>query len=300
MSETTTRPTARRRARRVAPRLPGGRTLRDGHHIYWWVEVLAILAYYAVYSAVRNAVNANVPLARSHAHQLIRVEHLTGIYHELTLQRWALHFEPLIVAMNYVYGSLHFVVTAGVGVYLFRKWSDDYPKWRNTLAITTGLALIGFYFWPLMPPRLYGHGFVDTLAKYPTIWSFNSGEMSKLSNQYAAMPSVHCAWALFCACALVPRLRKTWAKVLAGCYPALTVTAIVLTGNHYFLDAVGGFTTLGIGYVVARAITRAGRSEPVVDVAAEEREAREHVRPEPEPEPEPALPERGTGTEGSA
>src|SRR5207302_8746932 len=118
---------------------------------------------------------------------------------------------------------------AGAGIYLYRKWSDDYPKWRNTLAITTGLALVGFYFWPLMPPRLLPHhyGFIDTLAKYPTIWSVNSGEMSKLPNQYAAMPSVHCAWALFCACVLVPRVRPRWAKVLAGLYPALTVTAIV-------------------------------------------------------------------------
>jgi membrane-associated phospholipid phosphatase len=152
--------------------------------------------------------------------------------------------------MNYVYGSLHFAVTAGAGIYLYRKWSDDYPKWRNALAITTAFALIGFYFWPLMPPRLLtrSYGFIDTLAKYPTIWSFNSGEMSKLSNQYAAMPSVHCAWALFCACVLVPRVRLRWAKILAASYPALTVTAIVLTGNHYFLDAVGGFATLGIGY----------------------------------------------------
>jgi membrane-associated phospholipid phosphatase len=95
--------------------------------------------------------------------------------------------------------------------------------------------------------------------------------MSKLSNQFAAMPSVHCAWALFCACALVPRLRQRWAKILAACYPALTVTAIVLTGNHYFLDAVGGFVTLGIGYAVASRITRAGRtSRPVVDVSRAE------------------------------
>ena len=62
-----------------------------------------------------------------------------------------------------------------------------------------------------MPPRLLDtmpgadYGFVDTLAKYPTFWTFNSGAMKKISNQYAAMPSVHCAWALWCACALVPR-----------------------------------------------------------------------------------------------
>ena len=101
-------------------------------------------------------------------------------------------------------------------IYLYRKWTDDYPRWRNTLGIATGLALIGFAFFPLMPPRLldrhrtypfvrHNYGFVDTLAKDPTFWSFNSGAVSKISNQFAAMPSVHCAWALWCACALVPR-----------------------------------------------------------------------------------------------
>ena len=67
---------------------------------------------------------------------------------------WALHFKPLIIASNYFYGSLHFIVTGGVTIYLYRKWSDDYPRWRNTLGIATGLALIGFIFFPLMPPRL--------------------------------------------------------------------------------------------------------------------------------------------------
>jgi membrane-associated phospholipid phosphatase len=239
-------------------RLPGARTLRDGRHLYWWAEVLAILVFYAVYSAVRNSVSTNPDPPFQHAKELIEWERHLGIYHELTLQRWALHFRPLIIAMNYVYGSLHFAVTAGAGIYLYRTWSDDYPKWRNTLAITTGLALIGFYFWPLMPPRLLPahYGFIDTLAKYPTIWSFNSGEVSKLSNQYAAMPSVHCAWALFCACVLVPRVKQRWAKILAAAYPALTVTAIVLTGNHYFLDAVGGFITLGIAYLAATQIEK--------------------------------------------
>ena len=100
-----------------------------------------------------------------------------GIYHEETLQDWALHFKPLIIAANYFYGSLHFVVTIAAGIYLFRKFSDDYPRYRNTLAIATLLALIGFKLFPLMPPRLLpeSYGFVDTLAKYPTFWSFNSG-----------------------------------------------------------------------------------------------------------------------------
>lgn len=255
-------------------RLTGGRRLRDGRHLYWWIEVLAILAFYGIYSTIRNAIQGNDLVAFRHARQLIRVQHLLGIYHEETLQRWALHWKPLIVAMNYCYGSLHFIVTAGVGIFLYKRCTDDYPRWRNALAITTGLALIGFFAWPLMPPRWLPHyapifhvstqyHFVDTLAKYPTIWSFNSGAMSKISNQYAAMPSLHCGWSLWVACAMVPRARRTWVKVLFALYPVLTITAIVLTGNHYFLDAVGGFAAFGIGYVLARRFTRAGRSSPL-------------------------------------
>ena len=242
-------------------RLPGGRELRDGHHLYWWIEIIAILAFYMIYSAIRNANEGGYDNALTNARALIDWQQALGINHEEALQDWALHFRPLIIAMNYVYGSLHFVVTAGAGIFLFRRWSNDYPLWRNTMAITTGLALVGFILWPLMPPRLLppSYGFVDTLAKYPTFWSFNSGAVSKISNQYAAMPSVHCAWALWCACVLVPRVRRHWAKVLAALYPALTVAAIVLTGNHYLLDAVGGFAVLGIGYAIARTFTRAGR-----------------------------------------
>jgi NAD(P)-dependent dehydrogenase (short-subunit alcohol dehydrogenase family) len=73
-----------------------------------------------------------------------------------------------------------------------------------------------------MPPRLLpaSYGFVDTLARYPTLWTFNSGALHNISNQYAAMPSVHCCWALWCACALVPRVRPMWGKALAVAYHA--------------------------------------------------------------------------------
>lgn len=252
-------------------RLPGARVLTGGHVIYWWVEIVAVLTYYFVYSAVRNADAEHPERAFNHARQLIRLQRDLGIYHELAIHRWARNIEPLIVTANYFYGSLHFVVTIGTAVFLFRKFPDDYPRWRNTLAIATALALIGFRFWPLMPPRLLPHhyGFIDTLDQYPTFWSFNSGAMKKISNQFAAMPSVHCCWALWCACVLVPRLKSTWAKVLAALYPTMTVAVIVVTANHYVLDAVGGFAILGIGYVVAHRLTRAGRPRASVGAGTE-------------------------------
>jgi hypothetical protein len=248
----------------VAPvhrRLPGARVLSDGRVLYWWVELLAVLVFYGVYSAIRNSNHASTLEAFHHARDLIRVQQTLGINHEEQIQAWVLGVRPVIIAANYFYGSLHFVVTGGVMVYLYRRWSDDYPRWRNTLGIATALALLGFAFFPLMPPRLLpsGYGFVDTLAKDPAFWSFNSGAVSKISNQFAAMPSVHCAWALWCACAVVPRVSRTWAKVAAALYPTLTVTAIVITANHYFLDAVAGFAVFGVGYAAARVFTRAGR-----------------------------------------
>jgi hypothetical protein len=242
-------------------RFPGARRLSDGSVLYWWAEIAFVLAFYFVYSAIRNSNEGTPGVARANAIQLMGWQESLGINHEHAIHRWALDIRPLIIGSNYFYGSLHFVVTTGVLVFLYRKFSDDYPLFRNTIAIATGLALIGFALWPLMPPRLLpdSYGFVDTLAKYPTFWSFNQGAVNKISNQYAAMPSVHCAWALWCTCALVPRVQHTWAKVLAILYPVGTVTSIVLTANHYVLDAVGGFIVLGFGYLIARLFTRAGR-----------------------------------------
>jgi hypothetical protein len=251
-------------------RLPGGRTLRDGRRLYWWGELIAVAAFYGIYSFVRNLHHGNEAEAFQHAREIIDVQKALGINHEQAIQAWALGSRAFIIACNYFYGSLHFIVTAGVMIYLYRRWTNDYPLWRNTLGIATALALIGFAFFPLLPPRLMpvSYGFVDTLAKDPAFWSFNSGAVSKISNQFAAMPSVHCAWALWCACALVPRVKHVWAKVLAAIYPVLTVTVIVVTANHYVLDAVGGFFVFGVGYVLARLFTRAGRGRAVAPTPA--------------------------------
>ena len=158
-------------------RWPGGRRLTGGATLYWWAEVGFVLAYYLIYSAIRNHNVADASLAFQHARSLIDLQQRIGLYHEATIQAWALHARPLIIAANYFYGSLHFVVTIGVGVYLYRRWTDEYPLWRNTLAIATATALIGFTLWPLMPPRLLpgSFGFVDTMLRYPTFWSFDSG-----------------------------------------------------------------------------------------------------------------------------
>lgn len=230
----------------------------------WWKEVGLILAFYAVYTVIRNTQgSAVVSEARAlrNALEVIRWEKLLRMYHEEAVQQRFLAWDGFIEFWNLFYGSFHFIVTIFALVLLFRRFPARYRRWRNTLAATTALALIGFATYPLMPPRLLpaSYGFVDTLKVYGSLWSFDSGAMSKISNQYAAMPSLHFAWAMWSTLVLVPAVRSWWARALAVVYPAFTLFAIVVTANHYVLDAVGGLVVLGAGAVIGFAI--AGRLE---------------------------------------
>jgi hypothetical protein len=100
----------------------------------------------------------------------------------------------------------------------------------------------------LRPPG--GFGFVDTLAEYGGPWSFDSEAMASISNQYAAMPSLHIGWSTWCAIAIWPLLRRRWTKVAVLMYPALTLFCIIVTANHFWLDGAGGLLAFGIGALI--------------------------------------------------
>jgi PAP2 superfamily protein len=226
----------------------------------WWREIVYVLAFYGVYTLVRNrGLTSNGKIQAQHnAERVIRVERFVHGFHEAWVQhlfypsaKWFLEF------WNVFYGSAHFIVTVVALVWLFRRDPSRYPLWRNTLAFTTGVALIGFAFFPLMPPRLLPahYHFVDTLQKVGGLWSFDSGTMQKLSNQYAAMPSLHFGWSSWCAFVLYPMVKRRWLKPIVALYPFITLFAIVVTANHYWLDAVGGAVALSLGFLLARWFT---------------------------------------------
>ena len=236
----------------------------------WWREALYMLAFYAVYTAVRDTQGsagrgqtAPSTTALRHAHDIINIERHLWLFHEHQVQHWFVsHLSSgtprFFEFWDLWYGTTHFVITLAVVIWLFRGQRSRYPYWRNTLAITTALALVGFALFPLMPPRLLPYptyGFVDTLARYGGSWSFDSGAMTKVSNQFAAMPSLHIGWSTWCAAALYPACPRWWSKVLAVGYPLVTLFCIVVTANHYFVDAVGGVVILGLGMLLARPLT---------------------------------------------
>ncbi len=223
-----------------------------------------MLAFYTVYTLIRNhgVASGSGAEAFRHAEQVMGAQRLLGIAHEESIQDLFIGWKPFISFWNVFYGTAHFAVTVGALVYLFRRMPERYPMWRNTLASTTALALLGFALYPLMPPRLLpeGYGFVDTLRVVGGLWSFESGAVAKVSNPYAAMPSLHMAWAGWCALVLFPAFRRPWAKWAMTAYPLLTLFAVVVTANHYFVDAAGAAAVLASGFLLARAFTR--RTDP--------------------------------------
>jgi membrane-associated phospholipid phosphatase len=231
--------------------VPRSKRIRGG----WILEIIGVRALTTVYDWARDQLIGSEDEAFRHARQVIRVERFLGLYHEETVQEWFLSWRPFISFWNIFYGSVHFVLPIVALVWLYVKAPARYLRWRNTMFIMLALGLIGFWLYPLMPPRLLpeSYGFVDTRLEYFGLGKASRSESS--DNLYAAMPSLHIAYATWFAIGLWPLVRRPWAKGLLVAYPAGQLFCTVVTANHFFLDAVGGWVVLAIAWLLASAPT---------------------------------------------
>ncbi|WP_405580764.1 phosphatase PAP2 family protein [Streptomyces sp. NBC_01190] len=216
-----------------------------------WFELLIIGVSYWLYSQIRNAVPQERAVAVRHARDIWDFERQIGLGFEHAINHAVNPVTPLIVAMNYFYSTLHFLITVVVLVWLFVSHPGRYGPARSVLFITTWLALVGFWLFPLAPPRLLpGAGFLDTVRLHHTWGSIEQGNLSQVSNQFAAMPSLHIGWSLWCGVTIVMLARHLWLRILGALYPVATLVVITSTGNHFWMDAAGGAVCLTVGYTV--------------------------------------------------
>ncbi|OEV10053.1 phosphatase PAP2 family protein [Streptomyces nanshensis] len=217
-----------------------------------WFEIVLVGVFYAVYSAIRNAVPEQRVQALDNADWVWRAEQFLGIAVEDAVNHAADSVTWLILTMNYYYATLHFVVTVVVLVWLYLAHPGRYAATRLVVFATTGTALLGYYLFPLAPPRLMrGDGFIDTVQVHQTWGSMASGNLADMSNQYAAMPSMHIGWAVWCGVTIAALAKPLWVRVLGVLYPLVTLTVIVCTANHFWLDAVGGVICLAFGFALS-------------------------------------------------
>jgi len=217
----------------------------------WWQELLLIAVSYWAYGQIRNLIPAKVAIAQKHARG---IEHLQQVLHlnfELSVNQFVAFHEPVEQVMNYYYATLHFAVTIGVLVWLYRVRPELYRGVRTVLFLTTTIGLAFFYLYPLAPPRLMPQfGYIDTLLKGHTWGSLADPKIAEHSNQFAAMPSLHVAWALWCGVAIGLCAQRSWVRTLGWAYPIGTTVVVIGTANHFILDVVAGVAVLLVGFAI--------------------------------------------------
>jgi hypothetical protein len=220
---------------------------------------------------VRVRAPHTVTVSYTHAKQVIHLEQVLGVYHEISLNRFITGKEWLEVPASYYYATLHFIVTPVVLAWLWRKRQEVYAPLRSALVIATAAALVVYATWPLAPPRYATAGAVDTVINHPVFWASGHG-VPGFINDVAAMPSLHVGWAVWCAIALITSLRSRW-RYLAWLYPLGTLLVVVATANHYWLDGAAGTAVIGValwlcGVRPTGYVSRSARFDSVSDSSA--------------------------------
>jgi PAP2 superfamily len=200
------------------------------------LELVVVAGLFLAYRSARMLAGHSAATAYQNAGDVLDWERALALPDEIAVQQLMLSSEPITRLANAYYAAVHFPLTVAFLVWLFVRSRQHYYRIRTSLALLTGLALAIHAAFPLAPARLLdGHGFVDTAARYgPAVYS--SPEADSLTNQFAAMPSLHFGWAVMVALGVIRagRSRYRWLWIA---HPVVTLLVIVGTANHYWLDA---------------------------------------------------------------
>jgi hypothetical protein len=221
----------------------------------WWLEALTIGWLCWIYDAITNLAPLRMHAALGDAHKVLSLEQSLGIDPEHALDRWLAVHPSLALAISDYYDNAHFIVTLGLLGWLWWQRADIYRPLRNVLVLVNVLAFAVFWLFPVAPPRLLP-GFVDVVATTGAIGSWHTGALASAANQYAAMPSLHIAWAVWCTLVVWCVWRRPSVRALAVVYPFVTAFAVLATGNHYVLDLLGGLLTIGAAYAIVSLLER--------------------------------------------
>jgi membrane-associated phospholipid phosphatase len=258
--------TVRRAVDRIGGRLPRG-----------WGDLFRQLALFGLvdlaYDVVRGVADGKHQVAFAHGQDIINLERSTHTFFEPHLQSLILPAQFLVDAANEVYMNSQFAITISflVCLYLFRN--EYFCFVRNMFIVSMVFALVGYALYPTAPPRLFPqYGFVDTLTDFSGV-NHDSALVKVFVNPYAAMPSMHCAFALMVGGTGFVVARRLLTKVLWTLWPLLVMFAVVVTANHYWIDVAAGALVAVASGLVAVQLARARPEAWAFRTAASEAQA---------------------------
>jgi len=214
-------------------------------------QVLLFAAAYWAYRYVRGAVDGKAAESFQNARELISLERGLNLFIEPTVQAWANGQEWLIDSASWMYINSHFSITLGSLVYIYLFHNSSFYFVRNMFMVAMSLALVGYVLYPTAPPRFLPEwGFTDSVSDFTGIPQ-DDVKVNALFNPFAAVPSMHVAFALMLGWPLARLVRWRALKVLWLMYPFVVTFVVVVTGNHFWMDAFLGALVAGVSALAA-------------------------------------------------
>ncbi len=227
-----------------------------------WLDVLRQLALfgaaYLFYSLIRGVAEVQTTIAFDHTREVIQLERALHIFAEPSIQAWAMGSHALIDLCSWLYVNAQTTVTITALVYIYLRHNRSFYFVRNMLMVSMVIALAGYALFPTAPPRFMPEwGFVDTVAAFTGVHvEHTSQSMSALFNPYAAVPSMHVAFAMMIGWRLVGLVKPRTLKAAWALYPFLIAFVIIATANHFIFDSLLGALTAGVSALAAARLAR--------------------------------------------
>jgi hypothetical protein len=222
-------------------------------------QVSLFAAAYLAYRLVRGLAEGDANAAFAHARDLISLERTTHLFIEPSVQAWASGSHLVMVSASWLYVNAQTSITLSALLYLYMRHNRSFYFVRNMFMIAMAIALVGYLVFPTAPPRFMPEwGFIDSVSDFTGVRvSHASGSMTALFNPYAAVPSMHVAFALMIGWPLAKLARHSVVRIAWLLYPFLMTFVIVVTANHFIADALLGALTAGASAYGALWLARA-------------------------------------------
>jgi PAP2 superfamily len=199
-------------------------------------EFALIAALYAVWRLARMLPLATTTGAMARGRDVARIEHALHLPSELSLQHFVLGHDWLASATSWFYATVHVPALLAFLVWLFFRHRDQYPHWRNGLVFLTAGCLV-IRFVRVAPPRFYPDLGYEDLGRHFGISVYGADVQRGVSDQFAAMPSIHVGWAAVVSFGIIAASTSVW-RWFFLLHVIVTTLVVSATANHWWLDGV--------------------------------------------------------------